>query len=161
MIDHKKLLKSAGIDNLTADLKKFLNETRSRLKGCERRKFMAKVVMLMGRGGQIRAERELGWDRKTIIKGTKELASGIDCMDNFCGRGRHRVNKNCRIFLTISSKLSNRCANAIQPFVRQSFTHRSQQRRFTGVCSKRRITLMTSCQQCEQLAKNSIKWACV
>ena len=50
-----------------------------------------KVVMLMGRGGQIRAERELGWDRKMIIKGTKELASGIDCMDNFCGRGRYRV----------------------------------------------------------------------
>jgi hypothetical protein len=90
MIDHKKLLKSAGIDNLTAELKKFLNETRSRLKGCERRKFMAKVVLLMGRGGQLRVERELGWDRKTIIKGTKELTSGIDCIDNFSGWGRPR-----------------------------------------------------------------------
>ena len=91
MIDHQKLLELAGIENLTAELKKFLNETRSSLKGCERRKFMAKVVLLMGRGGQLRVEHELGWDRKTIIKGTKELTSGIDCIDNFCGRGRHRV----------------------------------------------------------------------
>ncbi len=91
MIDHQKLLELAGIENLTAELKKFLNETRSSLKGCERRKFMAKVVLLMGRGGQLRVERELGWDRKTIIKGTKELTSGIDCIDNFCGRGRHRI----------------------------------------------------------------------
>jgi hypothetical protein len=91
MIDHQKLVDSKGIDSLTPELKKFINETRSKLKGCERRKFMAKVVLLMGRGGQIRAERELGWDRKTIIKGTKELKSGIDCFDNFCGRGRYRV----------------------------------------------------------------------
>ena len=33
----------------------------------------------------------LGWDRKTIIKGTKELTSGIDFLDNFCGRGWRRV----------------------------------------------------------------------
>jgi hypothetical protein len=51
MLDHQKLLEPAGIVNLTAELKKFLNETWSRLKGCERRKFMAKVVLLMGRGG--------------------------------------------------------------------------------------------------------------
>ena len=89
MIDHQKLVDSKGIDNLTPDWKKFINETRSKLNGCERRKFMAKVVLLMGRGGQIHAERELGWDRKTIIKGTKELRSGIDCIDNFCGRGRN------------------------------------------------------------------------
>ena len=68
MIDHQELLETAGIDNLTAELKKFFNETRSRLKGCERRKFMDKVVLLMGRGSQLRVERELGWDRKTIIK---------------------------------------------------------------------------------------------
>ena len=83
MIDHQRLFESEGIDKLTAELKKFLNETRSKLKSCERRKFMAKVVLFMGRGGQIRAERELGWDRKTIIKGTKELTSGIDCIDKF------------------------------------------------------------------------------
>ena len=91
MIDHRQLLESKSIDNLTPELKNFLNETRSKLKGGERRKFMANVVRLMGRGGQLRAERELGWDRKTIIKGTKELKSRIDCIDNFSGRGRHCV----------------------------------------------------------------------
>jgi hypothetical protein len=46
---------------------------------------------VLGRGGQSRAERELGWDRKTIGKGIKELKSGIRCIDNFAGRGRHRA----------------------------------------------------------------------
>ena len=83
MIDHQTYLNSQGIDKLTPDAKKFLNETRSKLKGSERRKFMAKAVLLMGKGGQRRAEHELGWDRKTIIKGTRELETGIDCLDNF------------------------------------------------------------------------------
>ena len=30
---------------------------------------------------------------KTIIKGTKELESGFDCIDNFSGRGRHPIEK--------------------------------------------------------------------
>ena len=47
----------------------------------------------MGKAGQLRAEKELGWDRKTIIKGTKELDSGVDCVDNFSGRGRHCIEK--------------------------------------------------------------------
>ena len=62
MIDQHDLLDSKGIDKRTPELKKLLNETRSKLNGSERRKFMAKVVRLSGRGGQIRAERELGWD---------------------------------------------------------------------------------------------------
>ena len=52
---------------------------------------MANVVLLLGRGGQSRAERELGWDRKTIGKGIKELKSGIRCIDNFAGRRRNRA----------------------------------------------------------------------
>ena len=91
MIDHQELLGSKSIDKLTPELKKFFNETRSKLKGSDRRKYMAKVVLLLGRGGQILAEHELGWDRKTIIKGTRELQAGIDCIDNFSGRGRHPI----------------------------------------------------------------------
>ena len=91
MIDHQKLLDSQAIDKITPELKKFLNETRSNLKGSQRRQFMAQVVLLLGKGGQRRAERELGWDRKTIIKGTRELKTGIECIDNFSGRGRQRI----------------------------------------------------------------------
>jgi len=88
MIDHCDLLSLEKNDNLSSEIKFFLNETRAKLKGSERRKFMAKVVRLMGKGGQRRAERELGWNRKLIIKGTKELDSGFDCVDNYSGRGR-------------------------------------------------------------------------
>ncbi len=92
MIDHRNLSDSESINNLTPpEMEIFLNETLSKLKGSERRKFMANVVCLMGKGGQRRAERELGWDRKTIEKGTKELDSGFDCVDNFSGRGRHSI----------------------------------------------------------------------
>lgn len=97
MIDHRNLINSESINNLTPEMKTFLNETRSKLKGSERRKFMANVVRLMGKGGQRFAERELGWDRKTIIKGTKELESGFDCVDYYSGRGR----------LSIEQKLPN------------------------------------------------------
>jgi hypothetical protein len=58
MLDHEKLLIPEAIDELTSELKKFFNETRSKLKGSERREFMANVVLLLGRGGQSRAERD-------------------------------------------------------------------------------------------------------
>jgi hypothetical protein len=88
MSDHKHNLNLSAFDELTSETKAFLNETRAKLKGHERRQFMARMVSLLGRGGQLRAEKELGWDRKTIIKGTKEINSGITCIDNYSGRGR-------------------------------------------------------------------------
>ena len=51
MIDHQKLLDSLIINNLNPELKQFLNETRSILKGSDRRKFMAKVFFLLGKDG--------------------------------------------------------------------------------------------------------------
>ena len=88
MSDHEHNLNLSAGDELNSEAKAFLNETRAKLKGHERRQFMAGVVSLLGRGGQLRAEKELGWDRKTIIKGTKEINSGITCIDNYSGRGR-------------------------------------------------------------------------
>jgi len=49
---------------------------------------MAQFVQLLGHGGQLRAEHELGWDRKTIAKGMKEVTSGITCVDNYSSRGK-------------------------------------------------------------------------
>jgi hypothetical protein len=93
MTEKQNLLDDKKISKLTPETKAFLNGTRSKLKGSERRKFMAKVVRLLGKGGQRRAERELGWDRKTIIKGRRELDSGFDCVDHYSGRGRHPIEK--------------------------------------------------------------------
>lgn len=77
-----------AIGEITPELKAALNETRAKLRGADRRRFMAQIVLALGYGGQRRAMRELGWSRDVIIKGTKELKSGIQCIDHYSGRGR-------------------------------------------------------------------------
>ena len=56
---------------LTETVKKIFTET-------------AQMVKALGRGGQRRAESELGWHRGTIRK----LESGFVCYDNYAARGR-------------------------------------------------------------------------
>jgi hypothetical protein len=73
---------------LTDGLKALLKETAERLKGHERRRFMAQTVKELGTGGQRLAERELGWHRDLIRKGKREVESGIVCVDAFELRGR-------------------------------------------------------------------------
>jgi hypothetical protein len=46
---------------LTITLKGILTETAKTLKDSARRLFMAQVVKALGKGGQRRAETELGW----------------------------------------------------------------------------------------------------
>ena len=76
---------------LTDEQKTLFIETAEKLKGSDRRIFMAQVVKMLGRGGQRRAERELGWCRDVIRKGRHELESGIRCIDAFSARGRKRA----------------------------------------------------------------------
>jgi transposase len=76
---------------LTDALKALFRDIANKLKGHERRTFMARVVKLLGKGGQRRAERELNWNRGTIRKGMHELGSGIACEDAFSARGRKRA----------------------------------------------------------------------
>lgn len=78
---------------LTDSLKNLLNETAFQLKGAARRRFMAQTVLELGIGGQSVAERELGWNRRTIRKGMHELTSGITCVDNYSARGRKSIEK--------------------------------------------------------------------
>jgi hypothetical protein len=73
---------------LTDSLKTLFRETARTLKGSARRLFMARTVKELGPGGQRRAEREFGWNRETIRKGTRELQQGVTCLDNFSARGR-------------------------------------------------------------------------
>ena len=49
---------------------------------------MARTVAELGPGGQRLAQRELGWCRDSIRKGTHELRTGITCLDAFHLRGR-------------------------------------------------------------------------
>ena len=76
---------------LTDPVIKLFKETASKLKGAARRRFQAQIVMELGYGGQLLAQKELGWDRNTIRKGIKELISGIACVDNYSARGRYKA----------------------------------------------------------------------
>jgi hypothetical protein len=76
---------------LTDSLKALVIETAKSLKGSARRVFMARTAKELGPGGQRRAERELGWNRATIRKGTRELDSGFAIVDAFALRGRKRA----------------------------------------------------------------------
>lgn len=76
---------------LTGTLKQVFIETAKTLKGSNRRIFMAGVVKSLGRGGQRRAEVELGWCRSTIRKGKHEVESGFRCYANNAVWGRQRA----------------------------------------------------------------------
>lgn len=76
---------------LTNTLANIFTKTAEALKGSARRMFMAQVVQALGKGGQRRAEIELGWHRRTIRKGMHEFESGFRCSDNFSARGRKPV----------------------------------------------------------------------
>lgn len=71
----------SNLIQLTDELRSLYVKTAQKLKGSDRRQFMAEVVKGFGMGGQIRAERELGWNRRTIRKGMRELLSGELIMD--------------------------------------------------------------------------------
>lgn len=76
---------------LTESVKKYLIESAERLKGSEKRFFIARTVKELGTGGQRKAEKELGWNRTTIRKGMYELERGIICLDAFSQRGRRTI----------------------------------------------------------------------
>jgi hypothetical protein len=85
---------------LTDSLKAFFIETATTLSGSARRLFMARTVKELGPGGQRRAERDFGWNRETIRKGTRELESGRVYLDNFAARGRKRAEAHLPNLLT-------------------------------------------------------------
>ncbi len=66
---------------LTDNLKSLYIKTAQKLKGSDRRQFMAEVVKGLGFAGQTIAERELGWNRRTIRKGIQELEHGMSIAD--------------------------------------------------------------------------------
>lgn len=79
------------IQHIPTEMKATFIETAEILKGPERRRFMARIVKSLGRGGASWAERELGWNRNTINKGRHELESGVTIQDNYSARGRKKA----------------------------------------------------------------------
>ena len=85
MTNQKNSFGFSKTETISTELSDFFNETRNALKGHDRRLFMARVVKLLGHGGQRKAQEELGWNRDVIRKGFRELESGIRCDDNLFG----------------------------------------------------------------------------
>src|SRR5438105_15878249 len=91
MVDYSKNTFLGGTRmELTKEVKALLVNTAKDLKGSVRRMFIARTVQALGEGGQRLAERELGWNRGTIRKGTHEVECGMVCVDAFSSRGRKR-----------------------------------------------------------------------
>lgn len=67
-----------------------LRQGAGRLKGHERRLFMAEVTLKLCDGNSRKAERRFGWGRETVDKGLHELQQGVRCLENFAARGRPR-----------------------------------------------------------------------
>ncbi len=86
--------------DLTDECKVFLSETAQALTGSARRVFMARAVRNLGKGGQRRAARELGWNRATVREGRHELESGITCVDGFALRARKKAEDHLPHLLT-------------------------------------------------------------
>jgi hypothetical protein len=76
---------------LTEGIHQALKNGAAALKGHARRVFMARAVRDFGPRGQRLAERQLGWNRRTIRKGEHELRSGVECVAAFNARGRKPI----------------------------------------------------------------------
>jgi transposase len=61
-----------------------------RLRGHQRRLFLAEVTLGLCGGNTRQAERRFGWGRETIAKGLHERQRGVRCVENFAARGRPR-----------------------------------------------------------------------
>ena len=84
-------MRPKSIIELTENLKSLYIKTAKKLKGSDRRQFMAEVVKGLGIGGQTLVERELGWNRRTVRKGMQELESGQPIIDGFDRSGRKGI----------------------------------------------------------------------
>jgi len=59
--------------------------------GVAKRAFVAQTTIDHFEGSTRKAERTVGWSRKTVEKGLKELETGIVCVDNYKARGRKKT----------------------------------------------------------------------
>jgi transposase len=78
------------MDDSNAPIDALLVRGAQRLKGHQRRLFLAEVTVELCGGNARQAERRFGWGRETIDKGLHELRQGIRCLENFAARGRSR-----------------------------------------------------------------------
>ena len=76
---------------ITEKIKSTLKDTALKLTGYKKRAFMAQVTIDYLDSSPRKAETQLGWSRKAIATGLKELETGIVCIDNYRARGRKKT----------------------------------------------------------------------
>jgi hypothetical protein len=78
------------MDTATQPFETLLRSAARRLRGHQRRLFMAEVTTQLCDGSPRQAERRFGWGRGTVQQGLHELRQGLRCLENFAARGRQR-----------------------------------------------------------------------
>lgn len=76
---------------LTKKIKSTLKDAAKKLTGSKKRAFMAQVTQDYLSSSPRTAETQLGWSRKAIATGIKEIETGIVCVDNYQARGRKKT----------------------------------------------------------------------
>src|SRR3954465_44257 len=67
-----------------------LRSAARRLKGHDRRLFMAEVATRLCEGSARKAERRFGWGRNTVDTGLHEAKGHIRCVEDFAAKARKR-----------------------------------------------------------------------
>jgi Rhodopirellula transposase DDE domain len=78
------------MDASTQTFETLIRSAARRLKGHQRRLFLAEVATHLCEGNPRQAERRFGFGRVTVATGLHEAAQGIRCLENFTARGRPR-----------------------------------------------------------------------
>jgi hypothetical protein len=76
------------MDGFEDDSDRLIGMAARTLTGDKRRAFIAEVTLTLCDGNARRSEDRFGWSRATAIKGLRERATGIRCLENFAGRRR-------------------------------------------------------------------------
>jgi len=78
------------MDVPTPSFDSLIRSAARRLKGHQRRLFMAEVATQLCEGSARRAERRFGWGRQAVATGLHEATGGIRCQENFAAKGQKR-----------------------------------------------------------------------
>lgn len=79
------------MDEISEAVRRIIRNTAKKLKGAQKREFIAEVTLELLDGSPRKAEREFGWGRETVKKGIRELTTRIRCVDNYNARGNKRT----------------------------------------------------------------------
>jgi hypothetical protein len=75
---------------LAETVKATFKDASEKLTGYRKRDFMAKVTEDHFDGSARKAETVMGWNRQSVKLGLNERRTGLQCVDNYQARGRHK-----------------------------------------------------------------------